>query len=236
MSSPVGYPDYQNYPTWNGPNLLAPHNATYPVGVTPSAIFPIAQWACIHLRMLPSSGQAKVTINWWLDMAGTTGVGSEILRLPNGTGVNMVFAAQAPFCQITVNNTGAGNFVVAQSLLGTNVSAGRNVNLVVNAGLIQNAVSIPASGSLKVVTSWLHSGWAWFYFNPRDNSGKLSFFVNQIDEAGFTLSNLIGSLAPTAQIDQTFLVPPDPIQLSIVNNDAGAAHSFDATISLITGT
>lgn len=230
MSAGLGYPDFQTFPQWSSGNLLASSNVNQAPGSVAGPVIPVSQWAAVHLRVLPSAGQAKLTINWWQDLAGTNGAGSITFNVRNGTGVSVVIPNEAQFMQLTINNTGAVNFVARATLFGVNAHAGKVVYPIVSNEVNVLNETIPLSGSAKHPLGWVQPGPVWLNINPADGTGKLQFFLTLEDEAGNTIGNLTGPLTPTADFNEQLLTVPEILSLHVFNLDGVNPHTYSATL------
>ena len=227
---PVGHPDYQSVPNWQSFNLLPASSVNQAPGSIAGVVIPVSQWAATRLRVLPSAGQAVLTLNWWLDAGGTNGAGSETFRVNSHTGLNVVIINEAQFIQLTINNTGAVNFAARTYMAGVNAHAGK-----VSYPVISNEVNIlgetiPASGSAKHPLGWLQPGPVYLNINPADATGKLQFFLTLEDEAGNTIGNLGGPYQPTTDFNLTVYTVPEILSLHLFNQDAAGAHTYTATL------
>jgi hypothetical protein len=234
MTARQGHPDWQGYPVWNDLNKIPVGNINQAPGTVTYGPYPVSQFAASRIRLIFAAGQATVTLNWWQDAAGTIGLGSEVWKINSSVGLDVIIVNQAPFASLSINNTGGVNITGTQQLWqGTNATGGHIVYPVAINKTAGTALSVPASGSAIVRPGWVKEGNVYLYILPADALGKLTFFLNNENEAGGIESNLAGPLIPTAEVFRSLQTTADILALHVTNSDAGAAHVFNYTLSVV---
>jgi hypothetical protein len=224
------YPDWQAQPLWRGVNLFPALNSVFAPGVTPTPVFPVTHWAWVLLRVLPSAGYGKVTASWWLDQAGTMGVGQDTWPVSTNTGLLVVIPGEGNFVSVTVNNTSGGAMSAVTYLAGTNATTGKKSYPVTDDVSAALAFSIPASGFQKFYRGWINRGDGRLWIDPHDALGKVNYQLVTEDETGAAVAEVLNVVGPTSSFSAVLPLPDQIMSLHVTNTDAGAPHVFDYSL------
>lgn len=231
MTTPtLGHPDWQALPDWQSTNLLPSSVINQPPGSVAGPVIAVSQWAATRIRILPTAGQARILINWWIDKAGTIPAGADTFTVTPQSGLTVVMINEAQFVQLTITNTGGVNFQARAYMAGVNSHGGKIVYPITSNDVSVLAETIPASGFAKHSPGWLMSGPFWLNINPADTSGKLSFNLVYEDETGTAIAKVAGPYTPTADFTLSGWTAPKILSLHVANNDAVNPHTYDAEL------
>ncbi len=230
MSTPIGHPDYQNFAITKSDNLFSSFTTVIPPGTVNTAIIPVTSWSSLALNMRCSTGQAKITVTHFADLAGTLIIGSDTWFLRTTCKLNVITPLRGPFVQITTQVTGGVNLTVLQFCAFLSAPAQR-ISFPVgfqSAGV--NVRALPASSSDFWNLPTICAGNASLIFAPSDALAKLHVRVGAFDETGTLLFYVADFGFPAALINQSLQIPDVTIALEIDNIDAGGPHSYGSTL------
>ena len=167
---------------------------------------------------------------WYADSSFTNSIGSDTFLINNHTGGQFRYPVQGPFMAISVFNdlAAAQSLTIWVSATQTPVDGIRHIVQAQTAG--QDSRTYTASETANFYPGFLLSGMSTLMFNPFDTSGKLLVAVFSTDQFGNNVRRLAYFPAATVPSSVNFVVPDQPIKLTVVNVDATATHEADVSL------
>lgn len=226
------FPDWQQFPNAIASNLFTAANQTLTPGVHNGNVLPVSSFSSLGVVIQPSAGAGKLTVNHWIDAAGTMSAESDVFRFRVGAALVMRTPLRAPYVSLSLNVTSAGSLTAntwATLLSGASdriayplPSQQAGIENTVLAGGAEDQWRLPA----------IVSGDAFLTFLPGNTLGVVTVEVIAEDELGNTLYHIMFPQAPTNFLNIPLSLTNDVIIVQVVNTDGANAHSYG--VSLIT--
>lgn len=227
----IGYPDFQSYAQWRGPNLLAGYTQTLNPGHNRSGPQLMVNYRAAQVRVVPSAQGGAVTLSWFADSAETIPTGSDNWHVNASTGLNVIVPTKGAYCDLDINVTTGAAMTVSTQLHGTNAGSGQ-VDYPVTGNLLNTGtVSVPLSGSSLTPLPFVQAGLAKVSFLPLDGSAKLTLAIAVINADGTFNSQLANYAQPINPVNDLVGLTDDICGLYVLNTDATAAHSYIGRIT-----
>lgn len=223
----TGHADFQADMPWRSQNLFPDITHVYPTGVTQGTIYPTAGFSSLLLRFAFTVGAGIVTVNWFDDAAGATGVGSDSWNVSTSTSLLAIIPVEGTFVRIDFNNTTGGNDTATNHASLTQLPA-REITYPVSGSFAGNtALAVGASATVNDSPLFITKGHGHLRLNPADNLGKLNATLRIVDESGNVLANLYQNNGFTGLAEFDFPYPDRRVRLAITNTDAAGPHTLD---------
>lgn len=233
MTTPRGYPDYQNYPQWRGTVINASTlNINSASAFTKS--FYVAQFTALQCFIVSNTGAvgANITFQWFTDSTMATPQGNyaaSVFQL--GT-----FCATIPnlgnFCLVTVSTPNATNISMTINIQPVNIPVAKPQYQVVNNRIISHNQSIPANGTVQFYLPFVCEGTGYVLVESATAGISYNVFVEPLDAGGNALGELYIGNAIVVITSAFFQSGPQTVRFTVTNNNA-AAQTFNFTCSLL---
>lgn len=233
MTTPRGYPDYQNYPQWRG-SVISAQSVNINSASAFTASFYVAQFTALQCFITSNSGGvgADITFQWFTDSTMTTPQGNyaaSVFQL--GT-----FAATIPnlgnFCLVTVSTPNATNILMRINIQPVNIPVAKPQYQVVNNRIISHNFSIAGLGTQQAYLPFVCEGTGYVLVETATAGISYNVFVEALDSGGNTLGELYIGNGIVVITSAFFQAGPTCIRFTVTNNNAGA-QVFNFTCSVL---
>src|ERR1700757_1777605 len=99
-----GHRDWDASVVWQANALFAQTSGNIPVAGTVIFSGPITNFPSLLIRGFGQVGGFRLKFDWYLDVALTLNVGTDVFDAPQGWGFFGVYEVQAPFVKISIAN------------------------------------------------------------------------------------------------------------------------------------
>ncbi len=226
----TGTPDGQLGTEWRGPNLLAANVQTLHPGTNASGPQLVTSWRGVHVRVIPSQGQANVILNWYSDTGEGTTLGSDNWHVNASCGLSVMVPAKGPVCDLNISVGGVVNLIASTQLTPTNAAANSIAYLDTGNSLNTGTLSVPASGTSDAFLPLVHGGTGWLSYVPSDATGKLTLILAVYNADGSFNFQLANFGQPTIPVNQAVGLTDDICGVHVINTDGTSAHSYAARL------
>lgn len=233
MTVPTGHPDYQAYANWRG-SVLTSGTAVYANGNTQLGPYTVPNFASIVVLASSSTDLVTVEFKFYSDASMAVLMNIIDLELSVNVKTNVTLPVYGSTFTATVQNTSGGNASVALNILPSNIATPKPAYQTVANRIAQLTISVPASTTNVYQMPYAQPGMASLYVRPADATGKLDFRVSPGSPAALH-NRAFQVTAPVTETRALAAVDERPHNLLVINNDAGAAHTFDATLTIVGG-
>lgn len=228
MSTPQGYPDWQNYPAWRG-EVYSNESASCVTGTPFEVDTYVTNWQSLYFAVSNCSQACTVACTWWAVPFTAPAVANLFWVLQDTVEIAAITPVLGNYLQFDVTTAESGTCTFDVTLAPLNMPAPKTVYPLPGNTSAGVDVSIAASGSETFLMPQTMEGLAYLSYRGRDASGELTVTVQDINEAGGELTRLYGASLP-ANEDQVLVnlsMQRYPIQLVVANADAANAHAID---------
>ena len=224
-----GFPDYQQYAIWReDPQVNV--NQNFPQGNNFLGPFTISHYSSILINCILQNNQLTLTIEFSNDPAFSSILVSYPWLLTINTQLLVTIPASAPYWRAHLFCPVAGNTGVQLMVMPTNVGP-QDINYpVLGNSIVKSAVSIPANSSVIYPLPYIQGGAASAMLNDDDGTGHLVAFVYQQTAAGGIGSYTWRTKGAGPVWTDLLYLPDTPCSFVVLNQDAGAAHSFHGSL------
>lgn len=222
----AGYPDYQAYPNWRTPNLLAANSFTLVTGTHLIGAVITQAYAAVAWTASCTTGYGFHQLKWYADAALTQLLATDTWVLAPWVTTVVTVPARGPYVQASVTVQSAAAMTAGLSLSGENSSPGQITYPVSVQRIFTGTISVPASGSKVHPFAFITRGAGTLNFVPLDTSAKLQCHLVTLNSDQSVNQFLADFGAPAAPVFQQIAVSDDGVGVSVVNTDATAAHSY----------
>lgn len=229
----TGYPDSQGYAQWRGTDVSSAIVTPLAPGDHSTGPQLVTSWRGVHVRVVPSLGQGRVTLQWWGDLAETINLGSDQWGVNTTTGLNVKVACKGPVCDMHINNTGAGNLGGQVQLVPVNAITADFEYAVTDNWLNSGTITVPASGTSDTMLPFVQRGLACVSYLPSDATGKLTVQIANFHEDGTFNAQIANLNGPTTPLTQLVGLIDDICGVHVINTDAAASHTY--AVRLVAG-
>lgn len=232
MPNQPGNPDFQDYPTWLGVQLLLGAVQTLPPGHNRSGPQPLTSFRAAHVRVVPTVGSGTVTLSWYDSLAETNLHGTDSWGVNPATGLVVLAPCKGPVCDLDINNTSGANMTAATLLAGTNAGTGQHDYPVTQNKVQLVGQAVAAASTFVMSLPFIRPGTAWVSAQALDAAGQLSAAVVSVTVAGLVRDTLafLGVLPNPTWLNTQAPLTDWICGLAITNADAVNPHSFTASL------
>jgi hypothetical protein len=227
----IGYPDYQSYAQWRGAVFQQNNAEAIPNTGKIHGPFAMYQWSAVHVRVSATVGYFRVRVRWWADAAGTISVGGDNCNMPNTAVLNVYVPSKGPYVTLEFDTVSAAGATAAVTFTPMNGATSRIYYPVTFNPLADATVSIAASGQLLIPQYTIHKGLATVNYVPGDANGKIHLTFITVNVDGTISQNLWDFGNPVASLFQQVVWPDVPVEITLVNTDGAAAHTFSLYVT-----
>lgn len=223
------FPDWQKITTAMGSNLFSAVSQNLAPGNYPTAVIPVTSYSSLSAVILPTSGAGQLVVQHWADAAGTISAEADTWRFQIGAALVMRTPLRAPYMQLTLKVTSAGN-LVASTWATLLASSSDRVTYPVKSQQAGNENQTLGGG---VLAQWrlpaVVAGPAMLAFWPSDTTGKLAVSVVATDELNTVKYTVMPAVTPTTVLMQPLQLPDDIIVIDIKNTDT-LNHAYGVSL------
>lgn len=230
MTTPSGgYPDFQAPVQWKGARVSAPSGALA-FGTHDLGLINLTNFASLGFTMKVTAGNLDAILTFWADQAMTIKVDTYTIPIVSGTTVDLLVPAVAAYVDISVNVQTGGGATLSYNFTPSNVPTNELSFVGPPQLLFDTGFTLAASGVRITAPFYIVPGPAYFEFLPYDAAGKLQIDFQSMTSSGGPGARLIRQNGPTTEFFRSLILPAAPLQLTITNTDAAAAHQYDVAL------
>lgn len=230
-SGPRGYADWQRVVNWDGPSILDHTGAVPGGGPVSSGILEASRYGYIGGIIQANNPSVKVTLEWFLDAAGTILLAKRTLWLA----VNITNPAQlrvpnlGPWVRVSTNKA-SGEYTLTAHLFLTNRT--HPCELIPSESLLINTVpTIATAGEVTIFPTDYFAGPAWLWIETGAGAGQ--FILNRTEGTPPGNAFHFAALAANARETKAVILPFGPVSAQIKNvSGAEANYRIALTASL----
>lgn len=234
MTIPQGTPDYQGIAQWRGPIQEAiSTTATFPTPWTTTQ--DCTNFASTVVEILGPTVPVQVTLSYLTEAAGGLQLNQHLWDLLAGQDLSVILPNESNAFVLAVVPGSAGTAIFSVIVAPTNTPATKPQYMVDGNELQANGVSVGASGGYFQHMPQVQPGDGLLIYQDGSGSGKLQFQLTEINAAGATVQFIyfVATVTDTLYHAFPFQAGQYPLQLGVQNNDAAAAHTFTARLSVL---
>ena len=225
-------PDWQSFPNAQSNNIFAAFAQTLTPGVHQGVIQPATSWSSLTITVSASAGAAQVTVNHYVDAAGTQQIDSDTWPVNVSCQLRVRTPLRGRYVRIDVNVTSPGNLTAQTWANFLSVSSDRISFPVSQQNASDFNHSLVANGTALYTLGSICAGQALFYIRPRDTTAKLQAQIHAVDELGNPGELIAYFGLPAAPVQQLIVVPDLILQVEIDNTDGAAPHAYDFSLTI----
>lgn len=226
----VGAQDFQSGEQWQSQLLgnfsqFLVGGASHTWPDTGPVTIAVANWQGTQVKVNAASA-ADWVFKWWADAAGTFQLGERRFTTSTTfTDTYLTLANLGPYVTVTATNGAAGNNTASAIITGTNRILAPFQPGASGPMILADPTTVGGAATVNVLATYLYAGPAYI----RIVTGAAAWVVS----LGIATSNGVFSnigewsnvgLAVTQQINQQVILPPRPVRLTLINQDAGAQN------------
>ena len=228
----MGYPDWQNFPTWHG-QVINAGNVSVTIGSPVTISGPVTNFASIYLGVTSPAAGVTILVTFWDSQALVVQYSIFAATVLNGTNLGVIIPATGGWVTIVVDTSQAGTQTVGLTAEGTNQAPSRPVYLTQENRVATLLGSVAANSTVTVRMPAIMEGEGYIYFRDTTGSGKLNVRIRRLNEAAAEIDDVCGIFGSTVATVAAFKAPPRPLDISIFNTDAGGAHTYDLSCQVV---
>lgn len=233
MSSPFGFPDWQNQRPLDGPPLLVDANVVR-TGFFQFPLMFVGRWARLGGQMQVATNPVRVTMHWLTSNVNGDIVGSRQFVLdPNPIWhANIMIPNMGPWLMVQVQSNNPAPYTLGTTLFGTNRQ--QPIEFIPPGPTLLTYANQPiAAGATK--TDWLLG----YYAGPARLwvTGGAAWTINVDCEVDIATLNLFyqNALAAAGGVRDSMVIPPGACRVRLVNDGAAAANFYLSLVPSFTG-
>lgn len=229
MSTP-----WEAFAAWRSGNLLNPAIVQTNLAVGDYTLFSgqLSTWGSVHLRFVPTLGNAQVVVSWFADQAQTQQIGTDSFSLSATiSGVAAFLPVKGPFATVVLHVH--ATWTAAAYFAGLTLTVGRVTFPIAVQTIDQENISLALSTSAIYFAPLILGGVGFVSFNPHDATGKLTLNTVVVNADGTVRLTMARLGAPTALLNQQVGIVDQLFGFQVINTDTTAAHAFDLGVTLL---
>jgi hypothetical protein len=226
------YPDWQAFANAQSDNLFSVFSASLSAGTYDTDILPALSWSSIIIIVSATAGAAQILISHYADAAGTEVIDSDSWPVNANTALRVRSPLRGKFVRLTITVTSGVNMDGQFWANFLSATSDRLSFPVSQQNMSDFNHSLAASATKTYDIGEICAGQAYWYFKPRDASGKLAVTLFSVDELGNPGQLVADFGTPTALTSAVIMVPDLIIRVQVTNNDGAAAHSYDFSLTV----
>ena len=232
MSTPQGYPDWQNYPAWRGSvfsNESGSCTTADPYQVTEY----VTNWQSLFFQVSNPSQGCTVAATYWTGPFVSPAVANLFWVLNAGVEVACITPVLGNWLQFTVTTAEAGTCDFDVTLAPLNVPVAKSIYPLPGNASAGHNITLAASGTENLLMPQTMEGIAYFEGRETDAAGEIQFTIQDQNEAGTEIREDYFTVMPTATtlVQAQFAMQRYPINIAIRNNDAANSHTFNYSLT-----
>ena len=233
MTTPRGYPDYQNYPQWRG-NVISAQTVSIVAGTPQVFAFYVAQFTALQCFIQNVNGNTGLLVQfqWFTDSTQVTSQGQYSASMFGVETLCATIPNLGNFCVITISNPAGTNNGVVIDIQPVNIPVAKPQYQVVNNQILQHNLSIAGLGTVQFVLPYVAEGTGQVLVETANAGISYNVFVEQLDQSGTALGELYIGNAIVVITNANFQSGPQCVRFTVTNNNA-AAQTFNLKCGVI---